>query len=440
METKGPKERAQRSWQSWDKQEAQREFTPFNHESAAEDKNMNVDDLSQLTTELVHLRERVTQLQGACNRRLSEARRATEERDRLRSLLDDADEVIAASAPLAWVAKSDMDGAGEWEVKALRLLDRIHVDAAAPKPEQPEADAGTNAVHISERMSKSNRELIDYVWGKRTPDEVSTDELTDAEITIARTLDALRVNPDGCGFVPRTWLARIRAFRDRVNQQPEAGGEEPDAIRRHAAQVGLPPPSPAHDCEDCNGTDLRTPDEPEPVASDLPNDCLERCETCEHWRRDEGRRGRCAHPTGHRTVTKATEWCSNYSDLRTPDDPKPADINAEIDAFVAAGGQESMPSVDMTRACLEVCNLPDHVKREVLARYDAVPDPKPADERLRKIEPIEFTRPGEPESRYRVVLQRVGDGPGPHMSSAWANADDLRAALAAAEGSEDDGG
>jgi len=181
----------------------------------------------------------------------------------------------------------------ECEVGTLRRLDVAFRRAAAPKPEQPEAGgekcSGCHGTGLRGFGHPGIGECPDCNGtGKRTPDEVSTDKLTDAEITIARALDALRVNPDGCGFVPRAWLDRIRAFRDRVNQQPEAGGEGhtgcegcdhaiPGALARYAPCPGCSrnpqrPGTENHPLRDlyrttCNGTGKRTP--PEPKLDDM---------------------------------------------------------------------------------------------------------------------------------------------------------------------------
>lgn len=48
--------------------------------------------------------------------------------------------------------------------------------------------------------------------------DVPTSELSEAEIYIARAHDVLRVEPDGCGFVPRMWLKQMRTFRKALNQ------------------------------------------------------------------------------------------------------------------------------------------------------------------------------------------------------------------------------
>lgn len=94
--------------------------------------------------------------------------------------------------------------------------------------------------------------------------DVPTSELSEAEIYIARAHDVLRVEPDGCGFVPRVWLEQIRTFREALNQ--------PSLLRRimpPVPVVGVPPYPEVN-------PDLRTCQVPDPD-----------CPPPEDWKKDD---------------------------------------------------------------------------------------------------------------------------------------------------------
>jgi hypothetical protein len=64
-----------------------------------------------------------------------------------------------------------------------------------------------------------------------TDEEVGTHELTEEEIVFARAHGILRVEEDGCGFVPKQWLEQLRKFRDAMRQ--------PSLLRRIMPPVPL---------------------------------------------------------------------------------------------------------------------------------------------------------------------------------------------------------
>jgi hypothetical protein len=84
-----------------------------------------------------------------------------------------------------------------------------------------------------------------------TDEEVGTHELTEEEIVFARAHRILRVEEDGCGFVPKQWLEQLRKFRDAMRQ--------PSLLRRIMPPVpvagAVPHPGPlspgrTYECEE----------------------------------------------------------------------------------------------------------------------------------------------------------------------------------------------
>lgn len=91
--------------------------------------------VARLTEENDKLRERVAHEREAHRCAIKTANEAVAERDAAQARVAEAEDLIARSAPLAWAAASDMNGAGEWEKLAFAWLNR---DATA----LAEAEAG----------------------------------------------------------------------------------------------------------------------------------------------------------------------------------------------------------------------------------------------------------------------------------------------------------